>query len=489
MDDVTIYNNEQDEKIQKKLKNIKFIFFILIIIILQIILIKSILSKNSKNTNNTIKIIESENWKIIKTENYKNYSNYKLNETILKIALLSDSHIDIYNPLKTPFIKTLKQSLQTIKNQKVDIIIFAGDLVDTASKESFLLWKKIYHEIFPLNSSSPILLLIMGNHDYYLNNNNYYLSINQTRTLFEETFNQKFQDHYLINDFHFILWGNIDDENNNKSKCNFNWVKYEIEKIIKNDKNEEKNFPIFVITHFPPLNTTHQSNFWGNKYINLGLNNYNNIINLCGHSHSSLIDERAIDQFNFTVINSQSTSRVCTEKSENGYIAKDEFGNDNISYKNYMGVILFLKKGFIEVKRIFLDDNSFYNKFWVIPFPIFHYNFNYTFNRVKFRNKPFFDQDLNVSIYKKNDKYYIKFKQAIHEDFVYGYNITFYNDNYNKTYKYISDFFLKEKDRREYITFLLNNNLTKGKYNITIIAYDSFEITSLNNITKEIELQ
>ena len=482
--------NKPLEQQQQENKNKKPIIILILIIIIQIIIIiflyineNNIIIKKDENGNY---ILSNKTWKIIKTNNYKQYAKYSQNETILKIALLSDSHLDPSNPLKHPFSKTLKKSLETIKKQNVDIILFAGDLADIASKEAFNLFIEIYNEIFPSNSPSPILLVTMGNHDYFPNKN-IYVSVNQAREMFEETFNQKYQDHFLINDFHFILWGNIDGEYY-EPRCNYKWVINEINNALNDENFINKDFPIFVITHFPPINTTHHSTFWGNKDINLGLNNYYNVINLCAHSHTSLIDERAIDQKNFTVINAQPTSRVCTESCENGYISIDEFGSDEISYKNYMGVIMFLRKGSIEVKRIFLDDNSFYDKNWYIPFPIKKENFNYTDNRVKNNKKPFFEGDYNISINKVNNRYFINFKQAKHEYFVYAYNISFSNSSFYNIYRYISDFFLKEKDRREYITFALNNRLTKGKYNITIIAFDSFELESINNLTQLIEL-
>jgi DNA repair exonuclease SbcCD nuclease subunit len=107
------------------------------------------------------------------------------------IALILSSSFFLIS-LKIPFSKTLKQSLETIKKQNVDIILFAGDLADISSKEAFNLWKEIYDEIFPSKSPSPILLVTMGNHDYFPNKY-IYISVNQAREMFEETFNQKYQ--------------------------------------------------------------------------------------------------------------------------------------------------------------------------------------------------------------------------------------------------------------------------------------------------------
>ena len=43
-------------------------------------------------------------------------------------------------------------------------------------------------------------------------------------------------------------------------------------------------------------------------------------------------------------------------------------------------------------------------------------------------------------------------------------------------------------DRKEYIVLLLNKELSKGKYNIEIIAFDSFNNKSKNSLKNQIYL-
>ena len=460
----------------------------------------------------------------------------------LKIAFISDSHIDPDNPKKRPFEKNLYNSFLNLKSQNIDIIIFGGDLCDVCSENAFKKFLNIYESVFPKNESNPILLLTMGNHDYYPSKNKNYTNY-EAQDLFEKIFKVKHQNHTIINNYHFILWGNqhIDYDYANS---NIRWFEEEIQYILKNQNttfnNSIKN-PIFIVTHFPPRDTSFRSEFWGSFDVINALYKYNNIINLCGHSHASLIDENSINQKYFTVINGQAISRVTVDFAENNIdVPTDEYGSDEFSYENYMGVIIEIRNDNINVKRIFLNDGTFYDKEWNFNLPLNQNNFIYDDRRIQFVNPPYFEFDDNenksyIEIIKKvingTERFHMKFKQAVHDNFVYGYNISFIkmnflgkknntnkeilknkydiyngyqgpikesfvykdeNNNYieirNFTYFYISDFFLKKKDRKKYITLLINEELEKGEYKVVIKAFASYKILSINNITEKIFL-
>ncbi len=98
MKKVSIFEIENTSLEEPQNNNNKSIYILIFIIIIQIIIIIFIFK-----TGNNIKVKKDENgnyilynktWKTIKTNNYKNYSEYSQNETILKIALLSDSPLD-----------------------------------------------------------------------------------------------------------------------------------------------------------------------------------------------------------------------------------------------------------------------------------------------------------------------------------------------------------------------------------------------------------
>ena len=408
----------------------------------------------------------------------------------LRIGIISDSQIDPDDKSRDIYIENLKMSLETLKKQNLDILIVAGDFVNKCSRKAFLLWKEIYNSIFP-NEKKPIFLGILGNHDYYIETiNQTYYNNTYVQNLFYEIFKMKEKDHLKIKGYDFILWGN---QNGNYiySNNNTNWVINEIEKANKIIKYKK---PIFIITHFNPSNTVYTS--WGDNNIFNSFKHYKNIINLSGHSHYSLIDERSIFQNNFLTIQTQSISNIELEKNfENGNIPKDEFNDIKIADKNPMGLIIDIEEnGCIEFKRIFLRNNQFYHIKWNIKFPL-NDNFNFYNNQRKelFQKSKFYFKDNNINVIKiiiqNEERFQIKFNQAINENVVYGYKIILENNkNEIFEYKYFSDFYLIPEERKDYIILLLNKKIIKGKYKIIIEAFDSFNNKSQNSIKNTIYL-
>ena len=95
----------------------------------------------------------------------------------------------------------------------------------------------------------------------------------------------------------------------------------------------------------------------------------------------------------------------------------------------------------------------------------------------------------NQEILKSKYAIYDGYQGPIKESNVYQNKNKDYIEIRNFTYFYISDFFLKPKDRKQYITLLINDELEKGKYNVTIVAFASYKIMSEDNITEEISLE
>ena len=88
--------------------------------------------------------------------------------------------------------------------------------------------------------------------------------------------------------------------------------------------------------------------------------------------------------------------------------------------------------------------------------------------------KVIFNNDNNIKM--------IKFRQAVHLNFVHSYKIIL-TDEDGKEYQYLyfSDFFLMPEDRKKIISLRLNNYL-EGKFNIKIYAIESFGKESENYI-------
>ena len=419
---------------------------------------------------------------------------YKVGDSkTLKIGVIGDTQLISLSTNNKDYIqytKNFKKALEILKEKKINVLIIDGDNTNCGYKEAYdnflTQLNSVYGDI--KNENVPILNLIMGNHDYWnLNGEQNSTKNNEERQkLFEEKTKEKPYSHKIINGYHFINWS-CDNGTLENPYTDFSWFEKQIELAKSND-----NKPIFVTTHFPPKNTVYGSKEWGADNLNEYFKKYPQIINFSGHSHFSLIDERSIYQKDYTAIQTQSISYIELEEGKiNGSIPMDENGNTMISAKNCMGLICDVYDTQVVIKRISFEKNEFYGKDWIIDVPIDKNNFKYLHNEMAEHSpKPYFifekDEDKKIIFEKKDNKFFIKFKQAFHENFVHSYKIIFTNNRKDTyTYLYFSDFFLMPSDRKDIISLRISRNFI-GKYNVKIYAIESFGKISENYIEDEI---
>ena len=432
---------------------------------------------------------------IFENQTIDEITEFKIGNGInFRFGIISDTHIDPEHPLNEKCKENLINTLKSLKSQKIDVLIVAGDSIDSSTDESFEQFIEIYNSIFTNELTNPLLILLMGNHDYY--NKNGKLKKEDAQFRFEKYYLQKTLSHLKINNFHFIKWGSNDNEYI-KSCNNYDWINSKINKAILQDSKK----PIFVITHLNAINTVHLSQYYGFEPIFNTLKKYYQIIHLSGHSHFSLIDERSIWQNEFTSIQTQSTSFIELDYNfENGSVPKDEFNNNITAYNNPMGLIIDVSNDNIEVNRILFNENSFYGKKWEFKIPFLKENFMYEFNyRRQFFKPPFFNLSNSnfgkVNVRKFNNDnhgffYVIYFKQALSDNNIYNYQVSFkkISNNFNYHFNYFSDFYLSPSQRRDIIGLRVNQIVPLGEYNVKIVAYDSFGKMSINYINDTIIL-
>ena len=419
-------------------------------------------------------------------------------EKTLKVGIISDSQIipvqNSPNYFYKIFSQNLKNTLEVLKSQNIQALIFAGDLTDSGTEYAYDTINNIFNSVYKEGEKRPIFNFIMGNHDYWLsysvNNNFSYVKgdSKQMQFLFYDKLKEKPLSHKVINGYHFINWGcengSMDDPNQNVE-----WAENQIKIAYEDDKTK----PIIVQTHFNAKDTVYGSNIYFAKNLREIFNKYPNIIHFSGHSHYSLIDERSIWQDEFTSIQTQSISYTELEHGfQNGIIPCDEYGDNAIAGKNYMGLIMDLTDNQCKMQRIsFAENGILYGEPWIVDVPIDKNNFRYTLDkRLMKRNRPVFkfknEEDKKI-ILEKDDKiksgYALKFIAAFHEDFVYKYKVVLKNikNNEIKEIFYVSDHFLLPKDRKSIMRYQFNKNgLDKGEYNIKIYAIESFGKESEN---------
>ena len=405
-----------------------------------------------------------------------------LNQKELKIGIISDTQLppEYYtkNDYYDTFVDHLDRTLRILNSQKIDILIVAGDISDQGATYSYNLFLSRFNHIF--KNKKPILNIIMGNHDYWSKEQE---SASKSQMKFHYAFKQSPFSHKVINGYHFIMWSHENRYLDLTAASKIEWVKEQIEIALKEDKNK----PIFVITHMNPFDTVYGSIEWGNINIKNALINYENVISISGHSHFSLIDERSIWQGDFTAIQTQAIAYIELEKGkENGSVPKNEFGQNKPCLKNYMGLIMDVNDEKIEFNRISFEKNEFYGDKWIIKQPVNKKNFIYTnLEREKKSVAPYWkneqDKNINVKYMKNIQKNEIKsvifFEQPYHDNFVHSYEVEliYLKDNsFAGKFLYFSDFYLMPQDREKIIKLGMCSYLKNGEYKIKVSAIESF---------------
>lgn len=414
----------------------------------------------------------------------------------LKVGIISDSQIIPSDKKSDEWLKIfshhLKNTLEILKKNKIQALIFAGDLTDSGTEYAYNEINEIINSVYK-EEEKPIYNFIMGNHDYwlsYMENGKFSVKNGdkkEMQILFYNKLKEKPFSHKVINGYHFINWGSengsMDDPNQN-----INWAETQIKLALEDSKTK----PIIVTTHFSAENTVYGSQGYSAKTLRNLFNKYQNIIHFSGHSHYSLIDERSIWQNEFTSIQTQSISYIELEKGfKTGDIPRDEYGSMYIAAKNYMGLIMDLTDNCCQIQRISFEKGQLYGEPWIIDIPINKNNFRYTLEkRVKERNPPIFKfetvEDKKI-VLEKDDKiksgYALKFKAAYHENFVQKYKIVLKNIKNNEIREmvYPSYFYLMPEDRKKIMRFNFDKSeLSEGEYEIRIYAIESFGKESEN---------
>ena len=391
-----------------------------------------------------------------------------------KIGIISDFQLDVNIKnisLYKYFEYNVIKALSVFKKNNIDIILIAGDTTNKGKSEEYLLFKKLFYLVYDNYYQNPIVISLMGNHDYI----DLKFDVDKSRKRFYNYMKSYPYSHYIINNFNFIFWSNDNFQISNFGIKDYSWIKSSLEKARKN-KNK-KGDPIFVVTHMHPKKTCYGSeNIWGHAGITKILKDFPEVICISGHSHYSLRNIKSIWQGNFTVINTQSLSYVDLD----GFYANAMIVRKDSAKNDSMGLIAYLNQKNIIFDRIEFSTEEIMEERWKIDFPINASNFIYTFDKRNKKIKPIF-KDINgikIEKIKRNNNNiinYIAFNSAFHEDYVYKYKVIFKSPNSKKQYFYYSDYYKNKKLRKEIIKLEIPKTLNKGKYNIEIYAIDSFD--------------
>lgn len=402
----------------------------------------------------------------------------------LKVGVISDSQL----PPKQKedngvYKKNLINTLYGLKANNVNMIIFAGDIGNEASNYAYEQYIDSYRIVFGENKEKwPVVQTIMGNHDYWGAHDGM-LTKKSYRKRFEEKLGHSPFTHYVVNGYHFI--GASPEQGSpmdNQYKTMSEWLDTQISKAVEEDPNK----PVFVTTHNSPKNTVYGSSDWGDKKLYDIFAKYPQVVNISGHLHYSILDERSMWQGDFTAFSTQSVSYTELEEGKtNGTIPPGaditpmgeimEFENDKILVKRMNFGIKDSVTGTYGV-----EEKT--NMRWELPLPLTKDKFVYTNeNRQNTNKEPSMDSSIG-SFKNDGDKTFITFNAGRDDDFVHSYKILWDNGSKEIETLYFTDFINGINDMKKLVTYQVYS-VPAGTYSVKIYAVDSYGKVSENYVT------
>lgn len=397
---------------------------------------------------------------------------FNIDKTSFKVGIISDTQLP---PCKAALKKDdtylihLKKALTILKNNNVDMIMFAGDIGDCGTRFAYHLYINTIEEIF--GNDKPIIQTIMGNHDYY--NLNLFTAINHVKT-FKKITSKSPWTHYIVNGFHFIGASPNNCSMHRGYEITSKWLDEELKKASKN--SQEK--PIFVMTHNQPADTCYGTDEWGDYSLNDVLSKYPNVINFSGHSHYSILDERSIWQGEYVVMSTQSLSYTELETGkENGTIPPNAKATP-------MGYIMEIGSDKIDIHRMNFAEGNLgaeekSNMLWSFDLP-YKNDGKYSFERRKKSNTPPIIKDKTASVDVNENKIRITFNAGEDDDFVHSYKAVIDDKD---TKLFFSDFYNGIDNMKNKISIELPYD--NKKHNYKIYAVDSWGLESTDYISIE----
>ncbi len=327
------------------------------------------------------------------------------------------------------FVQNLLTALRTFQNMGADMILFAGDIGDGGTKYAFKTYAQALNTVY--GDKKPIIQTIMGNHDHW--NPNLFHYTHNHRKAFEKIVGTSARTHYVVNGFHFIGASPDSGSMTVGYAKTVDWIDAQL-KIAEADSEGK---PIFLLTHQQPLDTCYGSDDWGEENLGRVLEKYPNVINISGHSHYSILDERSVWQGAYTVLSTQSLSYTELEAGkENGTIPPH-------ADKTPMGYCIDFDTDRFTFRRITFDGTPLgreekANMRWTFPLPYVN-DGRYAFACRRQANRaPTMPETAGTAVRKGNDVV-ITFRAGADDDFVHTYKVVadgqkplyFFSDFYN----------------------------------------------------------
>lgn len=407
-----------------------------------------------------------------------------------RVGILSDSQLDQPGS-EALFEQHVVSALECMKDQGVDMLVFAGDFCNFATDEAYEKFNAAMQAVY--GDAPPIKLFIMGNHDYWYENN--YSSTTPKQKKYVEQTGESPWTHKVVNGIHYI--GASPSSGSGYSEKICEWIEEQIQIAIK---ESEPGAPVFVATHHNPQDTAYGSDDWGDSALAKLFNKYEQVVSISGHSHYSILDERSIYQKNFTAFTTQSLAYIELESGKFDAYQGKEASIPPRSQERPMGLIMNVgqKQTVIERWNLLEKKEEKADSRWTLAYPMERGNFKYlTDTRAVSRPAPRFPKEAGIAYDPAIPSYQgdgtslpgITFPAAEHPDFVHSYFLQLTNTKDGKQYEYevFSDFYLGLQAMANPVRIALDPSLPSGRYTIRVYAKESFGKFSDNFLETQLD--
>ena len=216
---------------------------------------------------------------------------------LLRIGVMTDTHIG-----KTKeSCRRVRMAYELFRKHGVDLMANVGDVADYHYPTGYEAYRETVEEVFAdvPAAKRPKELFVYAAHDHF----NY--GGPKKRSLWSKDATPAFADmerligasngpyaQGSVKGFPYVVFPQSMTEGLDLKRC---------DKMIADAVAANPSKPVFVFAHIPPHGTTRSGS--GSKPKREMLNKYPQVVNLSGHTHGSLVDERAIWQGEFTSVN------------------------------------------------------------------------------------------------------------------------------------------------------------------------------------------
>lgn len=423
-----------------------------------------------------------------------------------------------------------KNHLELCKQEDVDVIVIPGDLVNNAVETFYKKVNSIIKEVYGEDESKlPEFVYSMGNHEWYTNESSEkedpkaiklfkkYARIDspnlvkQSESYVVNQDNTSANYYKVINGIPFV---SVSCTNNSGMLLSDeiseleSWFN-EISKL----KSVKNGGPIYVAYHYPIQDLTYSYGQGASRYsesIDNILSKYPQVVLFTGDSHFSAVNERTINQVNYTNINvgsscySRHVSYGANRKYDEHYYnmkgtTKDQMIGEvaeNYNRTPHIHIIDVDEKGNAIYNRYFTTEDpknpTKLGLTWEIPANITKDKFIYTnarFNDKTWANKMYgkdgliWNEGTELKVQKGTEQTQIVFPDVTDFHYCEHYLVEITGESTNK-YDFVSNYYKWETE--PHINHFAINNFdlpTGTSFDVKITAFDYFDNPSLNNLT------